>query len=122
MHLHGGSVPHGNVDLSSRLRRNCLLNFVPLAFQRAGTHGAALWRGGRRGLRRSDQLGALNRGDARIARGPQRAAMGTEVPLGVSGPLAVTLSHADFLTHHRGHWKSTISYSPRQAHDILLMS
>src|SRR5712692_4303789 len=94
MHLHGGSVPHGNVDLSSRLRRNCPLNFVALAFQSAGTHGAA--------LRRGDQLGALNRGDARIARGPQRAAIGTEVPLGVSGPLAVTLSHGDFLTHTVG--------------------
>src|SRR2546422_10443023 len=80
MHLHGGSVPHGNVDLSSRLRRNCPLNFVALAFQSAGTHGAALGRGGRRGLRRGGQLGALNRGDAGIARGPQRAAIRTEVP------------------------------------------
>src|SRR5438876_7172241 len=102
MHLHGGSVPHGNVDLSSRLRRNCPLNFVALAFQSAGTDGAALWRGGRRGLRRGDQVGALNRGDAGIPRGPQRAAIRTEVPLGVSGPLSVTLSHGAAPTYTGG--------------------
>src|SRR5712691_8398217 len=84
------------------LRRNCPLNFVAPAFQSASTHGAALWRGGRRGLRRGDQLGALNRGDARIARGPQRAAIRTEVPLGVSGPLSVTLSHGGAPTYTGG--------------------
>src|SRR5438093_2032794 len=69
------------------------LNFVGAAFERAGAHGAALGRGGRRGLRRGDQLGALYSGDAGVAGGPQRAANRTEVPLGVSRPFPVTLSH-----------------------------
>src|SRR3989442_9080045 len=102
MHLHGGSVPHGNVDLSSRLRRNCPLNFVALAFQSAGTHGAALWRGGRRGLRRPDQLGTLNFGERRITRGPQRAAIWTEVTQCVSRPITCPpLPGAFFIPTHR---------------------
>src|SRR2546427_12576334 len=91
MHLHGGSVPHGNVDLSSRLRRNCLLNFVALAFQRAGTHGPALWRGGRRGLRRGNLVGGLSRGEAGRAMGREGPAVPEEVPLGASGGPSVTL-------------------------------
>src|SRR3989441_13131744 len=111
MHLHGGSVPHGNVDLSSRLRRNCPLNFVALAFQSAGTHGAALWRGGRRGLRRGGKLGALNSGDARIAKGPRANEMRKAVTPGVSRPPAVTLSHGEFLKHHLRTFKTTNFFS-----------
>src|SRR2546425_9514836 len=99
MHLHGGSVPHGNVDLSSRLRRNCPLNFVALAFQSASTHGAALWRGGRGGQERGGQFWGLKCGGAPTARGPQRAANTTEVPRGAARPPPVSASHGGFLTH-----------------------
>src|SRR3989442_5788660 len=68
-------------------RRNCPLNFVAPAFQSAGTHGAALWRGGRPGLGRGGRLGGNYFGGSRSGKGSPPSAIKTQGPTsGYRGP------------------------------------